>query len=56
MELQNKPTEHKEIVHQKNEIIINQVRRIKLLEDKLEEVRHKYFSLKRYISFQRSVK
>ena len=34
------------IVHQKNELIIKQTRRISQLEQKLTELRHKYFELK----------
>lgn len=41
-----------EVVQLKNSIITNQTKRIKMLEDKLDEVRHKYFDLKRYISFR----
>ncbi len=35
-----------EIVQQKNVLIVKQTRRISLLEEKLTEVRHKYFQLK----------
>jgi hypothetical protein len=34
------------IVQQKNELIIRQTRRISQLEQKLADVRHKYFELK----------
>jgi hypothetical protein len=50
MENEKKNYESNEVVHQKNEIIINQNRRIKMLEDKLDEVRNKYFCLKRFVS------
>jgi hypothetical protein len=41
-----KEEELRNIVHQKNELIIRQTRRISQLEQKLAEVRHKYFELK----------
>lgn len=34
------------VLHQKNELIIKQTRRISHLEEKLMEMRHKYFQLK----------
>jgi len=34
------------VVRMKNEIIIQKSRRIKLLEDKLSELRHRYFEMK----------
>jgi hypothetical protein len=42
----SKIEELKDAMHQKNEIIHSQNRRIRLLEDKLDEIRHKYISLK----------
>ena len=36
----------KEILDEKNQLIINQTRRISFLEDKLMEIRKKYFELK----------
>ncbi len=41
-----KPNELKDIIKLKNDIIKEQSKRIKLLEDKMVEVRHKYFRLK----------
>ena len=38
--------ELKEVVELKNSLIDKQTKRISLLEEKLEEVRHKYFRLK----------
>lgn len=38
--------EMKETIRTKNELIINQTRRISLLEDKLSEIRKLYFQLK----------
>lgn len=35
-----------DILVQKNDLIIKQTRRISLLEEKLTEIRHKYFQLK----------
>ena len=35
-----------DILVQKNDLIIKQTRRISLLEEKLTEMRHKYFQLK----------
>ena len=34
------------VIRMKNEVIIEKTRRIKLLEDKLDEMRHRYFELK----------
>lgn len=34
------------VIRMKNEIIIEKTRRIQLLEDKLVEMRHRYFELK----------
>ena len=45
MKLEN-PTELRDILHDKNDLIIQQTRRIRLLEDKLNEVRQKYMCLK----------
>ena len=52
MEKVTQTIETKEIINQKNEVILSQVKRIKLLEDKLDEVRHKYFNLKMSLSFR----
>jgi hypothetical protein len=41
-----KEKELRNIVQQKNDLIIRQTRRISQLEEKLAEVRHKYFELK----------
>jgi len=41
-----KTQELKAVVRSQHDIIIQQARRIKLLEDKVAEVREKYFSLK----------
>lgn len=38
--------EMREIIRTKNELIINQTRRINLLEDKLTELRRRYIQLK----------
>ena len=38
--------EIKEVLDEKNKLIINQTRRINFLEEKLMEIRHKYFKLK----------
>ena len=38
--------ELRDVVQQKNQLIIKQTRRISKLEEKLAEVRHKYFELK----------
>jgi hypothetical protein len=43
---QDSTYELRDVLHQKNDLIINQTRRIKLLEDKLMEVQQKYFKLK----------
>lgn len=45
MKLEN-PTELREILHDKNDLIVQQTRRIRLLEEKLTEIRQKYLSLK----------
>jgi hypothetical protein len=45
MKLEN-PTELRDILHEKNDLIVRQTRRIKLLEDKLTEIRQKYMYLK----------
>ena len=41
-----KTEEMKVTIRTKNELIINQTRRINLLEDKLTELRRRYFQLK----------
>lgn len=41
-----KSKELKAVIRSQHDIIIQQARRIKLLEDKVSEVREKYFSLK----------
>ena len=41
-----KEKELRNIVQQKNELIMRQTRRISQLEQKLADVRHKYFELK----------
>ena len=41
-----KPKELKEVIQLKNNIIMKQSKRIKLLEEKVTEVRQKYFHLK----------
>ena len=38
--------ELKEVLDEKNKLIINQTRRINFLEEKLMEIRQKYFKLK----------
>lgn len=55
METKYKLDELKEAVHQKNEIINSQSKRIRMLEEKLDEVRHKYFNLK-YFRFGKLLK
>jgi hypothetical protein len=50
MDSTDKTTELKKIVHDKNDIISSQNKRIMLLEEKLDEVRQKYFHLKRMTS------
>ena len=45
MKLEN-PAELRDILHEKNDLIVKQTRRIRLLEEKLNEIRHKYFQLK----------
>ena len=52
MENHHSTPELQDVLNAKNSIISNQTKRIKMLEDKLDEVRHKYFDLKRYISFK----
>ncbi len=41
-----KPKELKDVIKMKNDIIMEQSKRIKLLEEKVTEVRRKYFRLK----------
>jgi len=41
-----KPKEMKDVIQLKNDIIMEQSKRIKLLEEKMTEVRKKYFQLK----------
>ncbi len=43
----------KEILNDKNDLIVQQTRRIRLLEDKLSEVRQKYLHLKVSMSMLR---
>jgi hypothetical protein len=50
MDTPDKTLELKKIVNEKNDIISNQSKRISLLEEKLDEVRQKYFHLKRMTS------
>jgi hypothetical protein len=45
MKLEN-PAELKDILQEKNNLIVKQTRRIRLLEEKLNEIRQKYFHLK----------
>jgi hypothetical protein len=52
MENKDKTTDLKEIVLQKNDIISNQTKRINMLEDKLDEVRQRYFQLKKFMSLR----
>jgi hypothetical protein len=42
----NSSTELRDILQEKNDLIIRQTRRIRLLEDKLTEIREKYIHLK----------
>jgi hypothetical protein len=41
-----KASELKDVIKLKNDIIMEQSKRIKLLEDKMSEIRQKYFRLK----------
>jgi hypothetical protein len=41
-----KPKELKDVIKLKNDIIMEQSKRIRLLEEKMMEIRHKYFRLK----------
>jgi len=41
-----KAKQFRSVIRMKNEIIIEKTRRIKLLEDKLEQLRHRYFEMK----------
>jgi hypothetical protein len=45
MRLQD-PLELRDILHEKNDLIVRQTRRIRMLEEKLMEVRQKYIHLK----------
>jgi hypothetical protein len=45
MKLEN-PSELRDILHDKNDLIVRQTRRIRMLEDKLTEIRQKYLHLK----------
>ena len=41
-----RPKELKDVIKLKNDIIMEQSKRIRLLEEKMTEIRHKYFQLK----------